>query len=93
MPSTKLGSGNVKINRAGSLHSGSLCPESKADDKPGESVEALHMALWHSREATSLMGQGSQVSLPGRNATGFNLKYQAGGGQAKAMKERKMVIP
>lgn len=31
MPSTKLGAGDIKINRAGSLHSGSLYPEGKVD--------------------------------------------------------------
>lgn len=31
MPSTKLGAGDIKMNRAGSLHSGSLYPEGKVD--------------------------------------------------------------
>lgn len=31
MPSTKLGAGDIKINKAGSLHSGSLYPEGKVD--------------------------------------------------------------
>lgn len=31
MPSTKLGAGDVNINRAGSLHSVSLYPEGKVE--------------------------------------------------------------
>lgn len=49
MPSTKLGARDIKINRAGTLHSGSLYPESKADKQTrGEYRQhGCERCTWH----------------------------------------------
>lgn len=96
MASTKLDAEDIKVNGSGSLHSGSSQPEGKQTSTPRVTADSAaesrcprHRGAPGSQDLT---GQRSRVQLLGRNATGLNPKHQAGGSQAKAMREGNMAI-